>query len=291
MDNFNYSIYIPSLKSKKRFKQLNNRDHKTIAKFIENNDDEYLHVYFLDLINRLCIDSINISELTNQDIICILVAIRNICIGSSIELIHESEKGNVTIKLDITKTLNDISNITFNPEIITVDNIDVKPKLASNLLDIQLHDFIDTISIDSSIYKLQDIKPTLRKNILDLLPAKVYAGIEKQLSNIQIVNVFNIDNTPKTTISLIDNSGFSFIKLIYTTSLQSMYDVYYLLATKLHFDLEYLDNCVPIEIEIFLNQYKSEQEAIKEAQSQQSGPSITPGASPSQNAVPGGFKF
>ena len=295
MDNFNYSIYIPSLKRKSRFKQLNNKDYKTIVKFIENNDDLYLETYFKNLICSLSVDKIDIDRLTNQDIICILLGIRNVCIGSTLELIYEHpENGNVTVRLSVGEILHKITNIDCTLQDIEVDNISVKSELPNKLCNVEIYDFISHVSINKKSYNIKDVATGMKDSIIDLLPVQVVTSLRDQLNQIQEVVLFRVDNKPVSVFKLCNKSGFDLLKLVYSASLQGIYNKYYFLASKLNFDLYYIDNSTPIDIDIYLNQYAEEQEAIKSSQESKKGVDMTKApveASSPETAIPGGFKF
>ena len=301
MDDFSYLVYIPSLKSKKRFLQLNNRTYKTIAKLIQNNDDNYLAKYLLTIVEDLCVDPINTDELTNLDILCISLAMRSICIGTSMKLVTESNKKNISFKVNLMDVLQQLSDIEYKVITITVDGITILADLPNMLIIKDITDFISTVKINGCKYNIRNVKTSTRRKILDMLPVSVLAKLKSSLEDnldTQMTVIQKTNNSPKMTIDITSNSVFDFIKLIYTMSLDSFYTSYYILSTKLNFNLQYIEELAPIETEIYLNKYKEENEEIKKAAdrakskgSEMMMPTPAPPADEGDSVIPGGFKF
>ena len=261
MDDFSYLVYIPSLKSKKRFLQLNNRTYKTIAKLIQNNDDNYLAKYLLTIVEDLCVDPINTDELTNLDILCISLAMRSICIGTSMKLVTESNKKNISFKVNLMDVLQQLSDIEYKVITITVDGITILADLPNMLIIKDITDFISTVKINGCKYNIRNVKTSTRRKILDMLPVSVLAKLKSSLEDnldTQMTVIQKTNNSPKMTIDITSNSVFDFIKLIYTMSLDSFYTSYYILSTKLNFNLQ---------------------------------PTPAPPADEGDSVIPGGFKF
>ena len=147
MDNFSYLVYIPSLNTKKRFIQLNNNKHISIVKFIQNKD-VYLAEYLVSMIEDMCIDNINVKNLTGLDLLCILLAIRNICIGTRLELTTDVNNEKSSLTLDLGDILKRVTDIKYKSTIIKIDNIHVTISIPRSLV-IESHiDFISKIKIN-----------------------------------------------------------------------------------------------------------------------------------------------
>jgi hypothetical protein len=308
MDDFSYLVYIPSLKSKKRFLQLNNRTYKTIVKFIQNNDDIQLCIYLKTIIKKLCVDNINVSNLTNLDLLCVLLAIRVICIGSSLELLFDGQqKKPLSLKFDLSNILHRVSNIEYDTSIVKVDSIAVTVDLPRQLIINDTTDFISKIKIDGNTYNVNTYSSKDWEKIRNNLPVSILHKVSNKISNIsssKIIVSQKTENTPHIVIDITSNTVFDFVKLIYNSSLHSFYTHNYILSSKLNLTPQYIEDIIPIEIDIYINKYKEEIEASKKAMESSKGQfsnmegMISPEANDEvesiedpESVIPGGFKF
>ena len=299
MDNFSYLVYIPSLNTKKRFIQLNNNKHISIVKFIQNKD-VYLAEYLVSMIEDMCIDNINVKNLTGLDLLCILLAIRNICIGTRLELTTDVNNEKSSLTLDLGDILKRVTDIKTKSTTIKIDNIHVTIEIPRTLVIESYIDFISKIKINKSVYDMRSLSKSDKHKIADLLPGKVVTSMYSKIGDLSspITIVKGISTLPEMVIDVTTSSIFEFIKLIFDSNLSNFYTYYYLLASKMHLDLSYIDNITPIETEIYINKYKEEMEiAQKSIESESKSPAVgnipapSPGSESSGSMVPGGFKF
>ena len=304
MDGFSYLVYIPSLKCKKRFLQLDNITYKTIVKFIQNNDDEYLVLYLMKIIKDLCVDHIDTSKLLALDILSILLAIRVVCIGASLDLtIKGSDNKDVNLTVDLNELLNRVANFKYKKTRMKIDDITLTVTIPRQLIIRSDLDCIYSITVNNKTYNMHEFSDDDRDKMFNCLPATIFKQLSSKLRNAtnnkKIIVLEGSDRMRDLVINLLSNDVFMYIKMLLNDSLDNIYTLYYVLASKLHFDLNYIDGIMPIESQIFINRYNDEIEqsnkSIEDSKQKENVGGMIPGPSAheheDEHAIPGGFKF
>jgi hypothetical protein len=271
MLSFYYTSYIPSQKHTIKIKELNFCNYKNIVKIITNNNDALIEAAFNDLIYD--VTGYKHETFTFLDKLIILLTVRSVCILSDIELVvtsPETEKTyNVSYRIyDIIQRLTSL-NLAEHDTVIKIYNsiLEVTFGLPSNL-------FIDKTneSLFTTIkqIKINDVDIPLNKDdIIDRLPINVFkdakvflAEIEKKINGINLMSVTTPDISPDNAIevplTLIENSVLEFLKLCYRRDLLSIYELEYILTSKLKLPHDLVYNSTPAELMLYINFYNKE---------------------------------
>jgi hypothetical protein len=204
--------------------------------------------------------------------------LRSVCILSDIELIvtapETEQKYNISYRIydiierltnlnlenciSVTKSYNKILEVTFGlPSTLYIDKTNES-----------LFATIKQIKIKNNIIAVE------KDNIFDHLPINVFKDAKEFLTNIENkingINLMSIatpgmapGNALEIPLTLIENSVLEFLKLSYKRDLISIYELEYILSSKLHLPHKLIYNSTPAELMLYINFYnreKSEQE-------------------------------
>ena len=297
IDDFQINIYVPSHRKHRKFGQLTNKSYKNILKYIETQNEQLLSEYLECLIEHL--GGIKVEDLNKIDIFCILLTIRIVCIGPTIELQltcpKTKKKYKTTLDLNnILQRFTDIGEAT-EQEFKINDDISLKIGIPKTLLtdETQLIDTmtycINSICVKNKKYSLEKMSYKKKRNIINSLPGEVFNYIVRYANNIQSKFNDSVILTEKSPhyedstahehkLGLYNNSMFSFLKLIFGDSLIGYYEMLYSLASNVKIQPQYIESLTPAEASIFLTTRRkelAEQERLqKEQENKNTGPSL-----------------
>lgn len=279
-----YSIWIPSLKSYKRFKEISTNDQRILSKLSDDNLD---FIYTLNnMINELCIDDLNVNALNIIDKYIICIYLRVYSIGNSIKLtancpkckedtkttinINSIIEGNID-KLDknyrqiikygkYTATC-DIPNIGREYEIIkTLRAKEIESNSIENVytyytyahikhLDIAgLQIDCNNLDIEDAMQIFSALPMTLVNNIHNKF---ILPFVEEFQSNVMNINC-KTESCDELKLSLNANNINDIIKMLLTDNpVETLKEIYYI-AKLGHISAEFTDKLSPIERNLIL---------------------------------------
>lgn len=282
MATFVYTAYVPSLNKRVEIKELNHLAYKTLVKLITNNNNLQIATAFNQIITELT--GISAKDLSFLDKLIILLTIRSVCIANELELTVTNPSTNTpystTYQLyPIIEKIEKLNLNNFNSSITKSynDRLQVTFGLPA--------DFYFDVNNDSLISVIKQIKFDNKKmiydrNELDNLPLNVFKDAKEYLSNIEnkinnttllSIEFTNSDeNEIEIPLTILQNSAIEFLKLCYKKDLLSIYELEYILTTKLNVPYELVKNSTYAENMLYLtfyNKEKSEQEKERKKQS------------------------
>jgi hypothetical protein len=293
---FIHTIKLPCLGETIRVRELPNKIYKNILKYIQTGDSNALAEYFLNVIDYVCVDDIDISTFNKADIFYILLFIRYACISSDLRLNFECEKTKkpYSMSVDIPDIISSIDNNMF-PEIEKQYNLDynitVKIGIPDNIFTSS--SILDSIVlclreviIGDNTYDLHRYSFDERHEIVNRLPSDflpkvieyITAGSDafRKVPVLENKSPHDDDMEVKLfELSLFDNSMFDFLHLIYNDTLQNHFYMSYVLVSKLHFDSHLVNDLTPVECNVYLRQYVEEVERHNDQVKQQSQSNTT----------------
>ena len=306
---FSCELYAPSLKKNLRFNELPLKYLKNIIKYIENRDNTGLCEYFTELLDSLCVDG-DTSDLDRIDKFCILLALRIISVGPTIEMKFKCKStGNeFNYKLDLFKILQTIADMDtlYDDKTVIIDkNISIElgfpAKLSYELNDEVIFECLSRVNIKDKTFNIKALHGPERENILSLLPSSISKDIinfviekQKMLNSIIFLDVKSPFDPDSDVITLhfdgINDAILEFIKAVYKMNINEIYELVYFLTTKLKFSGDYIENSLTFaESIIYLNKFKKEMEdRQKEYKKQQMGAQSSSSGMPLPLQVPYG---
>ena len=275
---FNIAIYIPSLQEKWRAKPYNTFHQKEICKVLYEEDD----ILFIETVNDILTECIhpkhNINRLTIVDKLLLLLKIRCIAAGTTMEFESETEdKKKYTINYNFYDIYVKLHNIS----------VDIKPlKINSNNFEIQcylpligqeiainnsiknnisyeqlLYYFIDYIKINNHTFNIRELDEHNQSQLINILPITIVKDIQIYIDNIitkfNEIIIYNLFDK-KISFSLISNLYTDYCKFIIKDNLHSIYQEIYILNKHINISSEYIENLTPIEREIYISSLRKE---------------------------------
>jgi len=302
--SFSCELYVPSMDKNVRFNEIKVKYLKNIIKYIQNSDNTGLCEYFDDLLEELCVDGINIKEFDKFDKFCILLGLRTISMGPDIELTFKcgTTNNDYTYKANLIKFIHRLSNIknAYKGNRIIIDkalDITLKypRKLHYNTNENILIDCICSLSINNKKFDINQITKQEQEQVLNMLPNSIINNIDKYLTkkheifdNIKFLSIKSPfdKNLPPAEIKLnmIDNSFLEILKLIYKMNIDEIYNLIYIMTTKLGFNGLYVENNMNMaEAMIYVNKYINE---LKEKEEQSKKSTQSAGSIPLPMSIP-----
>ena len=275
---FSCETYAPSLGTNLRFNEITINHTKNIIKYIQNSDDSGLSAYFEELLTELCVNG-DVHTLDKLDKLCILTCLRAISIGPVLQWTFtcDQSKKEFTYKKDtliFLKTLAELNNLYTNNKITINDNFKLYLKYPKQLYyespETLITDCIYNIKIDNKEFQISSIPLDERKNILNGLPNfvmhKINHFLQKEQHIFNDINFLNIDSPfikdhklTQVNLGITNNSFLEILKLIYNMNIDEIYNLIYIMITKLGYSGTYVENNMPFaEAVIYINKYMEE---------------------------------
>jgi len=291
MRDFKFGIYIPSIQKTVDFGQFTNRMHKNVLKYVQNNDMEGLHNYFLYIIGELN-NEIDVTLLNKIDKFCILLTLRIVCLAPTLDLRMKCE---ITGKeysnsIDLNNILQLATDLTYksNQYIEIDDDISIKLTIPYNLYTLSdsmidiIVDCISFIKVNEQEYDLTRLNTVERRTIIDILPGNTFMTAVEYANETQSKFedfIILSDKSPHDKdseerihrLGLYDNSMFDFVRMTYSGSLSTHYELIYTLTSKVGMDSRYIESLTPAEANVYIKFKRDEVEKENQSRKQRSG--------------------
>jgi len=257
------------------FNELTVRQYRQMLKCFLG-DEIYPELIFNNVNNILNeLTSLTITEINNLnflDYCLILIYIRQTSIGSSIFLYTENDK-HEQVKIDLQ--LNDVIKLLKHDELFnllqpeTIDECTIEyrlPTIEEIILLEKQNDvysvytfFLKTIKFSTTTINLENYSFLEKENIVQKLPIKIMSILTKRshllinfCNNINLLqDVNNSIFNKKLPLTLNTQIIAYIIKLLYNTSLESIYEYMFVLSKAANFSCSFLDECSPGEFYYF----------------------------------------
>ena len=263
------------LQSSLDFKELDLKQYRQLLKCFLG-DEVYADLIFNNTDNIIKeLTSLSYKEITNLNFLdyCLLLFnIRQVSIGDTVSLYAEDvEQKQLKIDLRISKVIEQVTDKKIidllTPE--TIDQCYIEYRLPSirEILILEKEKdiysfytfFLKTIKFSSSTIDLEDYTFKEREEIIQKIPVKVMTGLKKRThtivehcNKINLLQSLNSKTFDKKLYLTFNSQIIAFvIKLIYNTSLESIYELMFALSKAANFSGSFLDDCSPGEFYFF----------------------------------------
>ena len=270
MNDFYLQINLPVSKKLVKIKELKNIDYKNILKYIISNDSENLSIFFDNLINEYS----NVDfPLTNIDKFIILLTLRSVCIGNVIEF-QGIKDGNKTpiIKINLDNIIQKFNSIHFNNTEFHSDSIKIVVNYPKTLIPKNIQQIyssiIDEIYIENQPINYWKMTELEREDVINVLDGefliKFNNYVNRQLKELEgfiiLSNIYKVDNLMDIPLNPFSTLLMELLKSLYNGSLENYYEVGYILCKHAKISLDYYDNMIPVESQIYLANLKKEKD-------------------------------
>ena len=290
---FKYPVYIPTTRGYINITELTNNHYGTLVKYIANNDAPGLESAFNELISELT--GVSHGKFNKIDKFCILLTARIMCVGPELPLEFKCSKTEQKYKgaVDLNHVLQLISDLSIHkPKNIHIKkNIQIKIGTPvsfyipnDDILD-AFTDAIYEITISNQQFDLTSTTIEEKNKVFDRLAGVDFSTILKSTTVFQRsfkdIVVFS-DKNPHDEdaeivdykLGLYDNTMFDFIRLTFTSNLQSYYNTIYALCDSMGFTADYANSITPVEASIYIQNKAQEIEKQNQAQKQKQPQSV-----------------
>jgi len=276
------------LQSSVNFKELTLNQYRQLLKCFIGDDISPAFIFSNtnSIIKELTdLTQYQIDNLSFLDYCILLFYIRLVSIGDTVFLTVETPE-NKQLKIDL-RTSKVIEQITkskvidlLQPEINDHCEIEFRLPSIKEILFLEQEEdlyniytfFLKTLKISNTIINLEDFSYKDREEIIQKIPIRVMTSLTKRThSLIETCNEINLldflksKTFDKKLILTLNSQLISFvIKLIYNTSLESVYDFMFALSKFANLSCSFLDECSPGEF--FLFSKKLEEVSFKQTQ-------------------------
>jgi hypothetical protein len=267
---FFINFKIPTLDTEVKLKEVSFKTFKTINKFLINQNNNHINEFFDEILMECLVEKDIFYKLTNFDKFCALFLLRCTSISPTIEY---TDKG-INVKKALLPFLNKCLDFKTNfSKQIHLDSYEIMLNLPDTLF---FNDIFDAFY--SCIHKVYiknseiDFKSVNKAGFIDNLPAEVTSRIKEYSDSIKtdfsklVFDVLANESDNKLTLSPFDLSFFEILKALYTSNLKNIFELQYILVSKLNYSADYVDNSTLTENLILCNIYEQEMQKLKEEQ-------------------------
>ena len=259
------------LQSSLDFKELDLKQYRQLLKCFLG-DEVYTDLIFNNTDNIIKeLTSLSYKQINNLNFLdyCLLLfTIRQVSIGDTVSLYAEDiEQKQLKIDLRISKVIEQIIDKKIVDLLIpeTIDQCYLEYRLPSirEILILEKEKdiysfytfFLKSIKFSKSTINLEDYTFKEREEIIQKIPVKVMTGLTKRThaiveycNKINLLQSLNNKTFDKKLYLTLNSQIIAFvIKLIYNTSLESIYELMFALSKAANFSGTFLDGCSPGE--------------------------------------------
>jgi len=271
MQQFYLSSWVPSLKKYVKVSELKMYQLEILSKYILNDDDEQLNTAFNNILLENLKNKTDYNLLTKFDKWFLLIFLRASSVESTISYIAGEEATSLTF--DLFEILTKLSEIALvEPTSLTLDETIFYFNLQNDLYSPNyVLTSISKTKTNNAEFIPYMFSNEIREEFYKTVESTVYNEIKTHLNTLdqRFSDIFIIENPNKiknfysVPLRLYDNTLFYFIKSIFKPSAQSLYTKKYVLLTKLHIDLNSINQLTPFECDIYMGILNSAENSKK----------------------------
>jgi len=262
---FHLTFTQPSTSKIFTVKELTFEQYRILNKFIGNKNNKHIDEYF----NHIIESNSNATLLTNFDKFLLLFLLRLASISSEVEI----SSGKFTKKTSIIPIFTQLQSLSKSfKRTFTHDNFTLETDLPKNLCFNDVYDplcfSIQEIIINGAPINYSSLSDEEKIAIFEKLPSSIISDLRAYQNEVSSVfkqcEIKLFDSDQSFIVSPFDNNMFEFIKVLFTTNLKSLYELQYILVSKLFYSAEYIDKNTLVENLILKNILETEMNQLKE---------------------------
>lgn len=273
INEFKLKIYIPSLEQKVYFSELKNLHLINILKFITNKDSKGLSDYFdytvLDLIeNKKYFNSLDVF-----DKLVILLQLKAINVNSELKFkINSSQTENRLVTFDLFKEIKALTEhkLVKSKELKIEDNFYIKASIPRKLFIENFDDIfnhcIKLFKINEETFIFEDLEEKMKDRIFESISGehiqKIFSFLEevnRSCENVTFLSTNSyISDLNNLKLNFFNNSVLSFLELIYSEDLKNVFELMYVVTSKLNISITDFYNQIPSESLLMYALYEKE---------------------------------
>jgi hypothetical protein len=289
-------IWIPSLQTNIRFKELDNSQYRTILKNV--NDES--HVDFIYNLNEILknniVDNIEFNDLTILDRFIIIIYLKILCYGPFLELSKQCEEcdNKVNVRFDLNNLLDilgsqvdrsfrtvvshpahklniicDLPTVRQEFELLLSDANNSKLKnIVDDNINKYLTGYIRGITVDSTEKRLDTLTPVERRIIVNKIPSQLILAVKSQFvdplyklfSGIEFLEMECKECKQVTNIKLETEGLLPLLKTLFQdNAVENVFRDYFNITSVGHMDASFIEQITPKELNLLIEFVKASQ--------------------------------
>lgn len=271
--SFYLNFHSPTLDKDLRIKELTFKQYRVLNKFLLNNNNFHISEYFEEIVKECLLEKEYYEQLTNFDKFCMLYLLRCLFVSPEIELKDKTSVTKIPLVPFLNKCIDFKTNFTSEHFIDTLKLQITLPKALyfENLLDAYYSSVNKVFVNDEEIDIFTNISQE-RQKIIEQLPAEVTGHIDKFSKDTvkafkPLVLKVGAKDDDKIEISPYNTTLFEILKALFSANLKNIYEMQYLLVSKMFFTCEAIDNNTLTENIVLCKIYEAELAKMQEEQS------------------------
>lgn len=269
INDFKLQLYVPSLDIKEYFGELRNKHLLSILKYITNKDYKGLAEYFNYLIYELINNKTLYHNLDSFDKLIILLQLKAININSELKFKINSNNENKLISYNIFNEIKKLIEIKFakTKELKLDDNFLILLSIPSTLyienFDDVFNNCIKLVKINDQTFSFDALSNDIKDKIFESISGnymqeifKFFEEIDKSCAGIKFLSENSyINELNALNLNFFNNSIINFIELIYSEDLKNIFELMYILTSKVKISLSEFYELIPSESMLMYSLY------------------------------------
>jgi hypothetical protein len=271
--SFYLNFHSPTLDKDLRIKELTFKQYRVLNKFLLNNNNFHISEYFEEIVKECLLEKEYYEQLTNFDKFCMLYLLRCLFVSPEIELKDKTSVTKIPLVPFLNKCIDFKTNFTSEHILDTLKLQITLPKALyfENLLD-AYYSSVDKVFVNDEEIDIFTNVSEERQKIIEQLPAEVTGHIDKFSKDTvkafkPLVLKVGVKDNDKIEISPYNTTLFEILKALFSANLKNIYEMQYLLVSKMFFTCEAIDNNTLTENIVLCKIYEGELAKMQEEQS------------------------
>lgn len=284
---FKVSLPLPVSGRQIQYTEITNQQFFVLQKYLTTDNLLSISSAFDELITELT--GVNSKELFAVDKFCLLIDMRSIFLGNSVELRTANE---LNIKLPLSDVYSNVSTQLEQSNLfehIDIDGMVIKLAPPRNFISNDVEDMIlnniYSVKLEDKELFFDDFTQAEQIAFSNTLPADVVRKISAHItrchdctSTIKLIKANDAIGLEELSFGLYDNTMIKFLSLIYSNNLMSLYELQYDLISRLQLlTYDHYMRLTPNESRIFINLHNKhiKEQKAKETSQQLPGKGIS----------------
>lgn len=252
---FYTTVYLPVCKQNVQVREMNMAEYSALQKHLLEGNDSNIAQCMLHIAQQCCIQ--DIKCMCNIDLFCILSKIRTLSLGDELQFVFND----VNIKCSLEDCIQRMHQLDFNcKKALNINGINIELNLPHALC---INDYADVLEdvickvADEQVHALDD---NIKSRVLASMPAVVVEQcidfVKKGIAamkNHWFIAPNEAIATPGIELNAFNNSLLEILKFIYKDDLMNVYNLKYILTSKLHITPLQADAMSPAECRIYVS--------------------------------------
>jgi hypothetical protein len=273
INEFKLKIYIPSLENKIYFSELKNYHLINILKFITNKDSKGLSNYFDFVIINLLENKELFNSLDVFDKLIILLQLKAINVNSELKFkISSSQSENRLITFDLFKEIKTLTEhkLIKSKEIEIENNFFIRASIPRKLFIENFDDIfnhcIKLFKINEETFIFEDLEEKMKDRIFESISGehiqKIFSFLEEVNNSCNEITFLSsnsyINDLNNLKLNFFNNSILNFLEVIYSEDLKNVFELMYVITSKLNISITDFYNQIPSESLLMYALYEKE---------------------------------